>query len=253
MRWVSPGGQMIYDQPVDVPTDYGSFEINLTTDTTNILTDPEDGRRYIYLDVTAQSGASENGFEIWAGPPNYLNTISSDVNTRNVQIINNPSSHSSAGIAIFGMGNLPMNSNFTNPVIIPLIYVPPEYAGQDIFVTLFDSDAGARPPSDFFYDTIAEADWSMTSGNNPSTHPDRTPDYNTSGRCVIGRCQNSWVSPPYKLSVPQLDPAACAANPNDQDVCTPFFGGRLVARYIGGSQDTYGWQIRLSAPPFLVR
>ena len=137
LHWVSPGGQMISDQPADVPAEFGSFEVDLNNDVSNILKDPEDGRMYLYLDVTAVSGASENGFEIWAGPPDYLTTVSSNVNTRNVQIIDNPSSHSSDGISVFGMGNLPMNSNYTNPVTIPLIYVPPEYAGKDIFVTLF--------------------------------------------------------------------------------------------------------------------
>ncbi|MCZ7668296.1 MAG: hypothetical protein M5U34_14460 [Chloroflexi bacterium] len=252
MRWVSPGGQEIYDQPAPVPAEFGSFEIDLRNDVPNILKDSQDGRMYIYLDVTAVSGASENGFEIWAGPPDYVDSISSDVNTRNVQIINNPSSHSSDGVSVFGIGNLPMNSNYPNFVDIPLIYVPPEYTGKDILVTLFDSDSGASPPITFYYDSLSIADWSLVFGNNPSTHPDRTPDYNTSGRCVIGNCNNRWVIPPYKLPVPTYDAAACAANPGDQSVY-PFFGGRLTARYRGGNHDTYGWSVRLSAPPYLVK
>lgn len=252
MHWVSPGGQEIYDQPAPVPAEFGSFEIDLVNDVPNILKDAQDGHMYIYLDITAVSGSSENGFEVWAGPAAYVETISSNVNTRNVQIINNPSSHSSDGVSIFGMGNLPMNSNFTNPVVIPLIYVPAEYAGKDIFVTLFDSDSGASAPITFFYDTISEADWSMTFGNNASTHPDRTANYNTTGRCIIGNCNNTWVIPPYMLPVPTYDAAACAAAPTNRNVCTPFFGGRLVARYRGGTDDTYGWQIRLSAPPYLI-
>ncbi|PID86996.1 MAG: hypothetical protein CSB13_01620 [Chloroflexi bacterium] len=250
LQWVSPGAPQIYDQPAPVPAEFGSFQFNLN-DLTSILQDAETGHMYIYLDVTAVSGASENGFEVWAGPPDYLNTISSNVNTRNVQIVNNPSSHSSDGVAVFGMGNLPMNSNFTNPVNIPLIYVPPEYAGRNIFVTLFDSDSGASPPITFSYDSIATSDWSMTFGNNPNTHPDRTPEYDTTGRCIIGSCQDSWVSPAYRLPVPTYDEAQCAAT-GSQDVCTPFFGGRLVANYRGGQDDTYGWSIRLAAPPYLV-
>lgn len=255
MHWVSPGGQPIYDQPAPVPVDPGSpgtFEVDLTNDVRNILKDPEDGRMYIYLDVTAVSGSSENGFEVWAGPPDYLTSISSNVNTRNVQVVNNPSSHSSDGVSVFGMGNLPMNSNFTNPVNIPLIYVPPEYAGRDIYVTLFDSDSGASPPITFFYDTLSTDDWSMTFGSNRNNHPDRSPDYNVSGRCIIGNCNNQWVLPAYKLPVPTYDPDRCASDPTNQDVCTPFFGGRLSANYRGGRDDTYGWQVRLSAPPYLV-
>lgn len=258
MQWVSPGAQVSYDQPAYVPSDYGSFEISISNDLVNILSDPDTGYRYIYLDVTAISGSSENGFEVWAGPPDYVNTISSNVNTRNVQVINNPGVHSSKGITVFGLGNLPMNSNYTNPVDIPLIYVPPEYAGQEISVSLFDSDAGATPPITFFFDSVAESDWSMTfaASSNPVNDPDYDAvNYPTNGRCRIGSCQNSWVDPPYKLIVPTYDPTQCTnpALPAQRNVCTPFFGGRLVARYRGGQDDTYGWQIRLRGLPYLIR
>ncbi|MBK8986101.1 MAG: Tad domain-containing protein [Chloroflexi bacterium] len=264
MHWVSPGAQMIYDQPANVPTtgpgstagDYGSFEISISNDLVNILRDPDTGYRYIYLDVTAITGSSENGFEIWAGPPDYVNTISSNVNSRNVQVINNPGSHSSRGVTVFGLGNLPMNSNYTAPVDIPLIYVPAEYAGQEISVSLFDSDSGAQPPVVFFFDSVSEADWSLTfsATSNPTQDPDHDPvNYPTNGRCRIGACQNVWIDPPYKIMVPTYDPALCSASPTNKAVCTPFFGGRLVARYKGGQDDTYGWQIRLKGLPYLIR
>lgn len=266
MQWVSPGAQMSNDQPANVPTtgpgstpgDFGSFEISINDDLINVLRDPDSGYRYIYLDVTAISGSSENGFEIWAGPPDYVDTISSDVNTRNVQVINNPGSHSSRGVTVFGLGNLPMNSNYTRPVNIPLIYVPPEYAGQEISVSLFDSDSGATPPVTFYFDSVSEADWSLVfaATTNPTNDPDHDPvNYPTNGRCRIGACQNVWIDPPYKLIVPTYDPDRCT-NPSDpaqRNVCTPFFGGRLVARYRGGQDDTYGWQIRLKGLPYLIR
>jgi hypothetical protein len=230
-----------------VPADFGSFEVDLTSDVPNILTDPATGNRYLYLGVRTLSGASENGFEIWAGPPDYITTIASNVNLRNIQIINEPGSHSSQGATVFGMGNLPLNSNFDFRVDIPLIYVPAEYAGQRVFISLFDTDSGAVPPVTFSFDSVASEDWSISFGSG-GTDPD-----GISGRCVPGGCNNQWVDPPYEITIPTLDTAACAADPGNQEVCTPFFGGRLVASYDSGFSDSYGWQIRLEGLPYLVR
>ncbi|MFQ5435774.1 MAG: pilus assembly protein TadG-related protein, partial [Anaerolineae bacterium] len=157
MQWVSPGGSMIYDQLANVPVDAGSltdFELSIANDLVGILSDPGTGNRYVYLDVTAVSGGTENGFEIWAGP-DYTGSVSANVNTRNIQVINNPASHNSKGVTIYGMGNLPMNSNFNNAVDIPLIWVGPEMAGQDVFVSLYDSDSFADAPIVFYFDSIA--------------------------------------------------------------------------------------------------
>lgn len=270
MRWVSPGTDISFgwdfDQPgVDVPVDAGSatsFEIDLTQDVPGILVDPNTGARYIWMDVTALSGATENGFEIWAGPPDYVNTVPSEVNTRNRYILNNPGSHSSKGATVFAVGNLPMNSNFSNPVDIPLIYVGPELAGQSIFVSLFDSDSGAQPPIVFYFDSIAftpdnsangydenNTDWAMAFGVNGVADPDGVA---AGVRCRPGSCQTQWVSPPYEIIVPGNTSSCDYSVPNDPN-CVPFYGGRLVARYIGGFSDTYGWQISITGLPYLVK
>ena len=257
MRWVSPGTEVSFgwdfDQPgIDVPVDSGSatsFEIDLTRDVPGILVDPNTNARYLWLDVTALSGASENGFEIWAGPPDYVSTVPSEVNARNRYILNNPGSHSSQGVTVYAVGNLPMNSNFSNPVDIPLIYVGPELAGQSIFVSLYDSDSGAKPPITFYFDSIAESDWSMTFGVSGQPDPDGVP---AGVRCLPGSCQTKWVTPPYEIIIPGDTNNCDYANP-DPSNCTPFYGGRLVARYIGGFSDTYGWQISITGLPYLVR
>ena len=268
MRWVSPGTEVSFgwdfDQPgVDVPVDPGSatsFEIDLTRDIPGILVDPNTNARYIWLDVTALSGATENGFEIWAGPPDYVNTVPSEVNARNRYILNNPGSHSSKGATVFAVGNLPMNSNFSNPVDIPLIYVGPELAGQSIFVSLYDSDSGAQSPIVFYFDSIAftpdgsangydenNTDWAMAFGVSGQPDPD-----GQTRNCRPGNCNRQWVSPPYEIIVPG-DTSQCDYSvPNDPN-CTPFYGGRLVARYIGGFSDTYGWQISITGLPYLVK
>jgi Flp pilus assembly protein TadG len=247
MHWVSPGGTVLYDQPASVPVDAGSakdFELSISADLPGILTEPGTGTRYIYLDVTAVSGSSENGFEVWAGP--LYTGVSSNVNTRNIQVLNDPSVHAARGVTVYGMGRLPMNSNFDNAVDIPLIYVGPELAGQSILISLFDSDAGAQPPIIFYFDSISESDWSLTFAAG-----DPDPD-GVSGRCKPGSCGSQWVNPAYNITIPGvLD--FCDWNNPTQDDCTPFYGGRLMARYIGGQDDTYGWQINVTGLPYLIK
>ncbi|MFO7536465.1 MAG: hypothetical protein R6X32_00215, partial [Chloroflexota bacterium] len=274
-----------------MPTDnnFGSFEINLNTDLANILVDPGSGARYIQLDITTISGASENNFELWAGP-RYNLEFASDVNTRNIQMVNRPGDHFSEGVVVFAMGNLPMNSIFSEPVDLPLVYLGPELAGQQVFISLFDPDAGTQRPIAFFFDSIAfEAadqpgnpprvgvDWDNTDWGH--LYGDAT-DPNDEGRCFhvdqVGvnpdgspnanrRCTNQWVTPPYSITIPG-DLARCdyevldSLTPGTQeyrdylmDNCTPFYGGRLYTRYASANFDTYSWQIRLEGLPWLVR
>lgn len=247
MRWTSPGGTRLYDQPVDVPVDLGSpgdFELSIASDLTGILVDQGTGNRYVYLDITAQQGASENGFEIWAGP--LYPDVSSDVNIRNIQVLDDPTVHTSKGATVFAMGNLPMNSNYNNEVDIPLIYLGPELAGESVSISLFDTDSGAQPPIIFYFDSIAEEDWSLTFGAG-----DPDPD-GISGRCLPGSCNNQWVFPSYAIEIPGILDNCDWNNPTQED-CTPFYGGRLMAHYIGGNGDTYGWQISVTGLPYLVR
>lgn len=267
MRWVSPGAAIPFstvDSPgVSVPATartIDSFEIDLRTDVPNIVTDLSNGARYIYLDVQAMSGTSENGFEIWAGPPSYINTVPSEVNARNLYVLNHPGSHSSDGVTIYGLGNLPMNSNFDNPVDIPLIYVSPEMIGQTINISMFDSDSGAQPPIIFYFDSIAftpastslgydpnQTDWAMAFGVSGQPDPD-----GITTRCRPGSCPTQWVNPPYAIKVPG-DLSNCDYDNPTMEDCTPFFGGRLVVRYDGGFSDTYGWQITIEGLPYLVK
>lgn len=284
MMWVSPGADVSFGYDYDpnptgpdVPANaiqIDSFEIDLTQDVPGIVRDLSTNARYIYMDVTTLSGSSENGFEIWAGPNTYVDTVPGDVNRRNLHILNEPGSHSSKGATVFGMGNLPMNSNYAdpsdiNPVDIPLLYVGPEMIGQNIEITMFDSDSQARPPVIFFFDSIAftpadgtalgydpaKTDWAMAFGVSGVPDPD-----GQTGRCVPGSCAAAWpsnaaagwVTPAYQIEVPGNLNNCDYNNPNMFD-CTPFYGGILTARYIGGPNDTYGWQIRIEGQPYLVR
>lgn len=276
MRWVSPGAANPFS-PVDSPgvavpaiaetTD--SFEIDLTSDVPGIVTDPSDGTRFIFLDVRTISGASENGFEIWAGPPVYTDgdsgvpDVPSEVNDRNRYVLNNPGSHTSKGVTVYGLGSLPMNSNFDNPVDIPLIYVGPDMIGQTIQVRMFDSDSGASPPIVFFFDSLAftpddssslgydpdGTDWAMAFAVSGQANPDGVA---AGVRCRPGSCPTMWVDPAYNITVPG-NLSNCDYNNQTMEDCTPFSGGRLTVRYRGGFSDTYGWAITIQGLPYLVR
>lgn len=243
MHWVSPGGTQIYDQPAAVPVAPGSpgdFELSLSQDLTGITIDPVTGERYVYLDITTLSGASENGFDIWAGP--LYPDVSSDVNIRNIQILDDPSVHSAKGVVVSALEYNPVNSNVDFATDIPLTYLDPEQAGQSVYVSLFDPDAGAQPPVVFYLDTVAESDWSLTFGAG-----DPDPD-GVSGRCLPGSCNTLWVDPPYQIQIPDLTSDCDPANPDPQ-VCTPFSGGRLMARFSAGSLDKYVWQVYFDVEP----
>lgn len=258
LYWVSPGAERQgpdFDSnfgTFHVPVDPGSrttFEIDLTNDVPSIIEDPGTGARFINLDVTSISGASENGFEIWAGPPDYVESVPADVNLRNVVVTNEPGGHYSGGAVVFALGRLPMNSIFNNQVDIPLVFVGPEQAGQTMTVSLFDSDSGAIPPIEFYFDSISDQDWSLV-----FAHPiDPDPDGQTRS-CVPGGCNAKWVEPAYVINIPGVVDDCDYSDPTaDRMDCTPFYGGRLMARYIGGRNDTFGWEIKLNGLPRLVR
>ncbi|MBK8902650.1 MAG: PKD domain-containing protein [Anaerolineaceae bacterium] len=267
MRWVSPGADVPFstvdDPGASVPATartIDSFEIDLTTDVPNIFVDPATGGRYLYLDVQTMSGTSENGYEVWAGPPTYVNTIPSEVNARNLYLLNHAGAHDAAGVEITAVNTLVQNSNYTNPLGIPLAYVGPELAGQTINVRLFDTDSGAQPPIIFYFDSIAftpadtslgydpgQTDWAMAFAVTGQDDADGVAE---DVRCKPGGCPTQWVEPAYQITVPG-DLSSCDWQNPTAEACTPFYGGRLMAYYDGGFSDTYAWELSvpLSSDP----
>ncbi|MCL4261754.1 MAG: hypothetical protein KJ069_00995 [Anaerolineae bacterium] len=245
-RWVSPGASPSYDQPVFVPTDAGSpgdFEVNLTAETPGIMVDPDTGDRYLHFHVTTMDGASENGFDIWAGPPIYTATVPGEVNARNLLALNNPGSHSAHGIEVTALNHLLLNHYHTEPVDIPLVNLDPAYAGSPLHITLFDSDMGSQPPITFTVDTITPGDWSLVFGMPGVPDPD-----GGARNCLPGSCQDMFITPPYTVTLPSEN--NCDYTNPDPQHCTPFYGGTFTARYQGGIYyDTYMWQVTLPTPP----
>ncbi len=256
LRWVSPGGQTSFDQPVFVPANFGSFAVNLAENAPDMVIDPMTGERTLYLEITAVSGASENGFQLWAGPASYTNTVPSAANDRNLYILNNPHSHDTAGVVIEALDFLPVNSNTNNKTIVPLATIGPEYAGQTITVTHFDMDAGAKPPVVFYMDSLAfTRDASTDNINELAT--DFAVSYggevDPDGRCFdngpsySGECNNTWVNPVYTITLPS-EQSCDYSNPTPQ-TCTPFYGGHLLATLNAGFHDSYAWTVSLPERP----
>ncbi|MDJ0753198.1 MAG: Tad domain-containing protein [Ardenticatenaceae bacterium] len=280
MNWASPGAPNVFGNvmtdcgsptggyvdpndpgrcppgPRDTPPGPGEgFEIDLSQDVSNIVVDDTSGARYIYLDVTTIGGSSENGFELWAGPPSQSANLPADGNLRNVVIANNTSNgvrRTSFGVSVFAMGTLPMNSAATMRVAIPLIYVPAEYAGRTVSISLFDTDSGTRPPAYFYFDSISRNDYEI--------------NYPQSGVTTCFRsgssCNNRWVGDPLgggsydpiQIQVPSLNELCTdPSNPSQVADCTPFYGGVLYVEYQAGKADTYIWEASLPSFPYLVR
>ncbi|MCB0016500.1 MAG: hypothetical protein KDE09_01860 [Anaerolineales bacterium] len=223
------------------------FEIDLSRDTPNILVDSLTGQRFIYLDVIAMSGASENDFEIWAGPPYY--DLPANGNLRNVQRLNElnagNNTYTSYGATVYAIGVLPMNSTFNNRVDIPLLYVGPQFAGSEIEVSLFDPDSGTNPPITFYFDTVSQDDYKL--------------EFNTQGCWGTSGCNDRWVGPPgspdtaFIIKIPDLTPECTdPTDPSQGAVCTPFYGGRLMINYQAGGADTYRWVVNLATQPYLI-
>ncbi len=234
MLWVSPGGSRPDDPLPDgwVGSSYGftwhegdgNFEIvdldpdSASSETPDIYVDPADGGRTLFLDVQALSGASENGFDLWAGP--RYRTAPGDVNARNVDIILQAGDyHSGAGATWSGIGHLPMNNNTEDAVAeITLTYVPANYEGRTMVIESFDNDYPDLVDSIVFYfDTMPQDDWmkQMTPAGN-----------------------GDWSKVSFTI------PSAPTHT---------FYGGYLMAEYEANDpHDTFAWKITSEGMPTLV-
>jgi uncharacterized repeat protein (TIGR01451 family) len=221
MLWICPSGSLPDDPPADgwAGSPYGfawdegdgNFEVDLSTEAPDIYVGP-DGKRSLFLDVRGVSGSSENGFDLWAGP--RYQTVPSEVNERNVDVIlHGGDYHSSAGATFFGIGHLTVNSNHSEVVTTTLAYIPAEWAGRTLYVSNFDNDAVAQGLT-FIFDMMPYGDWHH--------------DGNLSGGSV-------WATSVFTV-------------PSAPD--HTFYGGYLQAVYQAGAHDTFAWAMKISQPDF---
>ncbi len=256
LRWVSPGSSQSFDQATYVPA-IGSFTVDLDNDIPGISVDPITGEKLLYLEIAALSGGSENGFSIWAGPNNYVDSVPSKVNERNLYVLNNPGSHDSQGVKVEAIDYLPQNTLTSARRDYSLVELGPEYAGQTITVTLFDPDAGAKPPVMYYMDTLAFTpddanwdgidhaltDWGVSFGGDD----DPSSGCFSGGNSYIGQCNDQWIDPVYTITLPSEQNCDIANLEN----CIPFYGGQLQTRYQAGTGDSFVLHVEVPERPLL--
>ena len=228
LRWVSPGAPLSPDQTTLVPagSDYtptqDGFEITLDTDTPNMRVEPFTGDRYLYLSVTTVGGSSKNGFDIWAGPPDGAATEPSEVNARNLSLLNGPSNY--YGLDIYAQEASPQTVHYTEPFTRSLRYFNSAFSGQPITLTLFGVYGGPTPL------TVTVGGTALTYGISGTLDPDGVPAIS---RC-FPECYNTFIAPSYVITLPG-DPYCGDGDPS----CTPFSGGDLQIFYASGENNNH--------------
>lgn len=182
------------------------------------ITVNEDGSRSLYLEVDGVSGWSENGFDLWAGPPT-TDTVPANVNDRNLYLLDNSWSHDSGGIITYGSGYLPLNVNIDAhavPIEVTFAYVPPEAAGVGINLFHFDNDAGALGQTiDYFLEGVS--------------------DWNYQGTLSLNGTWSTTENYVYQ--------APGARDHDSVPVPDEFYGGYLNAQYKTDFLDTSSWRL----------
>ena len=180
------------------------------------ITVNEDGSRSLYLEVDGLTGYSENGFDLWAGPPPPTYTVPANVNARNIFLLQNPWAHDSGGLVTYGSGYLPLNTNASGPITVTFAFVPPEAVGVGINLYHFDNDAGSLGQTiDYYLEGVQEWHYAGTLSLNGT--------WSTT--------ENYVYQPPGS---------------RDHDSCPvpdEFYGGYLKAKYNTGFLDTSSWRL----------
>ncbi|MEM8860850.1 MAG: hypothetical protein AAGD96_21210, partial [Chloroflexota bacterium] len=229
------------------------FEINMLEDVEGILLDEGGLTQSIYLDVKTVAGASENGFEVWAGPPHTHYGLSSDVNLRNLQLADDGSIYSTGGVLVKSQGVLPQNSLTDNRVDFPLAYIPSGLAGELIEVALFDSDSGTSYPMCFYFENISSPACQSNFDDSGDGYLVYYDESNDGDRCFPS-CNNQFVNPAFTVTVPDLTEDCDPSAPFEERMlnCNPFSGGRLMVSYNGGRHDTFQWIVKIPDQEHLI-
>lgn len=186
LSWVAPGAGAFRGADA---TNYGSFQVDVSA----IPVDTLDFRQ-IYLDVTPLAGFSKNVFDIGARPPDgeYGGeswTLASNVNDRNVQILNEvylsgSSKYELVDLDVFALGRMPLNA------------YPPHAWGAVPFALIgidLDQQVSSAYANLFDYDSSGDVNFSV----HMSAGVDDPVVYNYGDRpitCEDGSCDNAWAS-----------------------------------------------------------
>jgi hypothetical protein len=96
----------------------------------------------------------------------------------------------------------------------------------------------------FYFDTIPDSDWAVCFDDSGGTGcenlwPGQGANY--AGPANIPVATNGTWTDPLTFTVP------------DDTTGVPFYGGRLIARYRSGANDSFVWRMVLDSRPFLVQ
>ncbi len=226
------------------------FEINMAEDVDGIIIDEAKQTRSLYLDVKTVAGASDNGFDIWAGPPHAHFGLQSDINQRNLQMTDQGGDFSQDGVFITALGFLPQQSLTHNRVEIPLIDIPAELAGQQIEISIFDMDVGTRYPLCFYFNTVPAPQCQPNFDDSIEgymVYYDESNDNEGGAERCFPTCNGRFVDPPFYVTVPDLTADCNPDAPFEERKlhCIKFEGGKLMVSYNTGRYDSYQWFVAL--------
>lgn len=243
LKWVTPG------HTPNVPTDNNirSFNVNIQDplgNGTSIAPD-EFGNFNIFLEVTAETGTSQNTWDLWAGPPDVADAAHTDVdgdgeitaNDRNLWVMQNFPVASSRGVKVYAQGRAPISTYRSGVIKVPVAAVDDSESGLELYASAFDFDQGASGDPD--------------NGNDLHFHFEIFGDPFPEGEANVepicdgnANCDNKWISPQPIISIPINEP--------DVPPQFAFFGGHLVVNYTA-ARDEHVWSSLISkGTPFLT-
>lgn len=203
LQWYSPP-----DWTLDINCADGSCDVP------NIV-ENRDGSHSLLLEVDGVSGYSKNAFDLWAGPP-PSESIPSNVNERNLYLLENRSAHDPEGVIIYARGYLPLGINGSSPITMTYAFIPLEAADAWINIFHFDNDA-TQPVIDYYLEGVGG--WH----EQGSLSLDGT----------WSKTQNYVYQPPGSRDHDHLELPSAA----------DFFSGYLHGRYIPAYNDASTWRV----------
>lgn len=248
-----------YDPAEQCPGNH-DFIVSVSGDTDSetpgIFVDPASGVRFLYLDVMGIAGTSENGYELWAGPPSDVFEAPPQANGRNMWNVNgrqygdvspNIDDPTDLGdIQIFALGYIPMNALQGERVETFLTSISGVFEGSELTVEVYDQDGGADGPMYLYFDELPKEDFLACWGANVA-------ECQNTANTTYGLTDYSGIIYGGQDGIPNGGDwnAFSFTIPDDENV--GFYGGSLVMSYENGNVDSFTIKITIDSRPYLTQ